>query len=52
MGPVIKREDLEQVLAQINGRFDWFTKEIENINKRLDALEKAAPAKAVKEAAK
>ncbi len=45
MGPVVKREDLEQVISQINGRFDWFTKKIEKMEKEVAALKEARPAK-------
>lgn len=38
MGPPLKREDLEGVLRQINGRFDFFTKEVARIEARIDEL--------------
>lgn len=37
MGPVIKREELERVVEQINKRFDYFTQKVESLEKKLEA---------------
>ncbi len=42
MGPVVKREDLQGVLNQINGRFDFFTKRTQELENRIKELEKVA----------
>jgi hypothetical protein len=51
MGPVVKQEDLQRVVNQINSRFDFFTKEVGRLENRIKELEKVAnvaPAKKVK----
>ena len=46
MGPVIKREDLQKVVDQVNGRFDFFTRKVEELENRIKVLEgEKAPAK-------
>lgn len=40
MGPILKQEDLQRVVDQVNGRFDWFTKRCEGLEKRIEVLEK------------
>ena len=44
MGPVVKQEDLEIVVSQINRRFDWFTKEVKQLQREIDTL-KPVPVK-------
>ena len=49
MGPVVKREDLQGVLNQVNGRFDWFTRRCNELENRIKVLEKVANVVAPKE---
>lgn len=41
MGPVVKREDLEQIVGQVNGRFEWFTDKIKKLEDKVAQLENA-----------
>ena len=42
MGPVVKQEDLQRVVNQINARFDYFTNEVAKLENRIQQLEKVA----------
>lgn len=53
MGPVVKQEDLQRIVDQINGRFEWFTKYCKELEDKITELENAKkqPAAAKEKAA-
>jgi hypothetical protein len=42
MGPVVRQDDLQVVVDQINGRFDYFTNAVAKLENRIQELEKVA----------
>lgn len=50
MGPVVKREDLQAVLTQVNSRFDYFTKECKRLQGEIDSIKGVKPVAKEKQA--
>lgn len=52
---MISKQEFSNVVSQVNNRFDWFTKTVNELEKRvaeLEAAAKPAPKAAPKKAAK